>query len=74
MEGQRQHLNTIYCGTDTRKLVAHSPWLSVLGPGVHLVVESLASGAGQDETVGSGGREPEEVKMLGSGRMPVKPG
>ena len=38
------------------------------------MVESLASGAGQDDTVGSGGREPKEAKMLGSGSMPVKPG
>ena len=74
MEGQRQHLNTICHGTDTRNLVSHSPRLSVPGPGVHLVVESLASGAGQDDTMGSGGMEPEEVKMLGSGSMPIKPG
>lgn len=69
MEGQRQHHNTIYHGTNTRNLVSHSPWLSAPGPGVFLVVESLAYRAEEDAILGSGGREPEEVKMLGSGSM-----
>ena len=70
-EGQSQHHNTIYHDADTKNVIACSPWLSALGPGV--VVEFLMIRGEDDVIPGSGVREPVDVKMLGMGGMPIRP-
>lgn len=62
---------TIYHGVSTRNLVFCFSWLSVSGPWLLWVLESLAPRAGGDVTLENAGREPEEERESVRGHTPV---